>query len=393
MKLVDFLFLAFKNLQRRKLRSWLTTLGIIIGIATVVSVISLSKGMEKAIARSLEKMGKDKIMILPGQKSFSPGTLFIGKPFSEEIVKKIERLPDVIEVVPISFTTAVIKYKNEKVGTIIYGVPVDKNLKSFGYEILSGRHLGKNDKYKCRVVLGYLVAKKAFSKEVEVGDKIVINNYECKVVGILKATGSRFDDFAVYLPLSFVKEKLNIKGIHFILVKAKDVEKAKKELEKLLKRERGEDFTILTPEQFLEQVKSILGILSFFVTIIASISLIISAIGIMNTMYMAVVERTKEIGILKAIGARKNDILILFLLESGMIGFIGGLIGVSIGILFAKVSEIFAQNIGLTMFKAYIDPYLIIGSLIFAFLIGILSGILPARSAANLDPVKALRYE
>ncbi len=393
MKLLDFLYLAFRNLQRRKLRSWLTTLGIIIGIATVVSIVSLSKGMEKAIVSSLEKMGKDKIMILPGQKSFSPGTLFVGKPFSEEDVKKIERLPDIEYVIPITFTTKQIIFKNEIFPTIIYAVPVDKKIEVFGYELLDGRFLSKNDKNKCRVLLGYQIAKHVFSKEIEVGDKIIINNYECKVVGILKSTGSRFDDYAIYLPYSFAKEHLGMKDINLILVKAEDIEKAKKELEKLLEKIRGKDFSILTPEQFIEQVKTILNILSFFVTIIASISLLVSAIGIMNTMYMAVVERIREIGILKAIGARKRDIMLIFLLESGLMGLIGGIIGTFVGILLSYVAEYIAQNIGLIMFKAYIDPLFIIGVLIFAFFVGVISGILPARSAANLDPVKALRYE
>jgi len=300
--IADLVILSLKNLFRRKIRSFLTALGVIIGISSVVCFYTVGKGMEKSIEELLSKMGKDKLIIFPGKKSILMGTLFMGKSFSENEVKKIEKLPDVEVAIPFTYFSTIVCYKKECFGGIVNGVPVDtaEKLGEIGYELEEGRTFKKTDKGKCLAILGYLLAKKAFSEEIKVGDKIKNGKEECKVIGIFKPTGSRFDDFSVTIPFSTVKEKFRIKEIKTIIVKAKNIEKAKKEIERTLKKTRGEDFTIMTMGQLMEYAQQTLGLISLIVTAIAAISIIVSGIGIMNTMYMAVTERIKEIGLLKA---------------------------------------------------------------------------------------------
>ena len=392
--LSDLLFLAFKNLQRRKLRAWLTTLGVVIGISSVVSLITIGTGMEKAIEESFSKMGKDKLMIFPGKLAGSvPGTLFMGKPFTIEDAEKIEKLPDVKFAVPIVFTVSTAMYKGESYPVVIFGLPPEKVSKmgGIGYSLYAGRFLRKGDKYSC--IVGYKLARDVFSENMKPGSKLKIGEISCKVVGIWEPTGSSTEDYAVYLPINVLKENFHVDEVRVIVAQAKDVDKAITEIKKYLKRKRGEDFSIMTAGQVLSQAKMILGIVSLVVVVIAGISLIVSAIGIMNTMYMAVTERTKEIGIMKAIGAKNKDILLIFLFESGLLGMIGGIVGNVLGLAGALLIEKIAVSNGYYLFRAYVDPFVIIGTILFAFLIGVISGIAPARAASKLDPVEALREE
>ena len=393
--LYDLIFLALKNLQRRKLRAWLTTLGVVIGIASVVSLITIGTGMEKAVAESFAKMGKDKLMIFPGKLAGSvPGTLFMGKPFTLEDANRIEKLPDVKVAVPIMFTLSTAVYHGEKYPVVVYGLPPEKMSKmgGMGYSLYAGRLLRKRDEHAC--IIGYKLAKDVFSDEIKVGSKLKIGDFSCKVVGIWEPTGSRMDDYAVFVPINVLKNDFHINSVRLIIVQAKDVDRAINEIKRYLKRKRGqEDFSIMTTGQLLAQAKIVLGVISLVVVAIASISLIVSAIGIMNTMYMAVTERTKEIGILKAIGARDRDILIIFLFEAGLLGVLGGIIGNILGILGAYIIEKIAIMEGYYIFKAYINVYLIVATILFSFFVGVISGFAPARAASKLDPVEALREE
>ncbi len=399
--LLDIAILALRNLTRQKLRSWLTILGVIIGISAIVALISISVGMKKYVSEEFEKLGKDKITVLPGKSQKSMlGTALFGKGFSEKEIEDIEKVKGVEVAAPLIFKTATVVYKDTSDVTFVYGLPVDKMKEIMetiqGYSLEEGKYLRKSKSYEA--VLGYGVAKYEFGKEIEVGDKIVINGVPFKVIGILNKIGSRFDDYSIYIPYDAAKEVLKADEANLILVKAKgDPEDVAKEIEKVLKKDRKrEDFTILTTEELSERIGSILSIITAVVVGIAGISLIVGATGIMNTMYMAVTERTREIGILKAIGAKKIHIFLIFLLESGFIGCAGGLLGITVGLGFAKAAEVFVANYytELTLpFKTWIDIKFLVGMLAFSFSLGMVSGILPARKAANLVTVKALRYE
>ncbi len=177
-----------------------------------------------------------------------------------------------------------------------------------------------------------------------------------------------------------------------------DIEEVAKDVKKELRKDRNleegkEDFIVKSPTQLLESFNTILIVLQVMLIGIASISLLVGGIGIMNTMYTSVLERTQEIGIMKSIGAKNSDILTIFLFESGILGFLGGLIGVIIGIILSKTVEIIASSLGFALLKPYISIWLVIGALTFSFLIGIFSGVFPAMQASKLNPVEALRYE
>ncbi len=394
MNLLDLFYISINNLRRRRLRSWLTTIGIIIGISSVIALISIGWGMQKAVEESFAKMGKDKIMVFPGGSSMA--TSFAGRPFTVKDAEKIEKLPGVRYAVPMAIISLPITYHGEIYLATVIGIPADASNKigTMGYELEEGRLFKSSEKDKPVCILGYRIAKEAFSSEIKPGDKIYLDKIPCKVIGVWEPIGTKTDDYSVTVPLEVLSKNFGISDIQTIMVSATDVDLAVDEIKKFLKKERGaEDFSVMTTEQILNQAKQVLGIISFILIAIASISLIVSAVGIMNTMYMAVTERIREIGLLKAIGAKNRDIMLLFLIEAGLIGLIGGIIGTIVGISLALLIEKIALSFGYTLFKAVINVPAILGVVGFSFLVGVISGVAPAISAAKLDPVEALRSE
>ncbi|MBU1111268.1 MAG: ABC transporter permease, partial [Nanoarchaeota archaeon] len=270
------------------------------------------------------------------------------------------------------------------------------------WHILEGRNLEKGDKYKA--ILGYSFTQTdIFEKRVEVGDKIILHNHEFKIVGFLEKIGSPPDDASAIIPLAAYEEVFDSKDeLGFIIAQTQPGEdplKVAEDTEKELRRTRNvdegeENFDIQTPEQFAESFNVILDIVQIVLIGIAMISLLVGGIGIMNTMYTSVLQRTKEIGVMKALGARNKHIMYLFLIESGLYGLGGGILGAAIGIGFAKAAELLmAIFIGPAFLSVQIDWLLIVATLAFSFVVGCLSGIAPARKASKLNPVDSLRYE
>ena len=393
---------SFKGLSHRKLRSWLTIIGIFIGISAVVGLISLAQGMQYAIAKEFEKLGTDKITITPGATLFGPGASGASK-LTESDLKAIKRVKGVENAGGWIMLQYNVKFGDEKAIGYVIGWPLDKSLKFLeeaqSFEIMEGRDLRKGDRYKA--VIGYEVAKgNLFSKEVNIRDKLIIKGKEFRVVGILKKIGSKIDDSTVVIPIDIARELFGLDSEYsMISVKVKENEnpsEVAEEIKKELRRERGlkegeEDFTVQTMEDIRRRFNSVLGMVSLVLIGIAAISLLVGGIGIMNTMYTAVLERTKDIGIMKAIGAKDRDILIIFLFESGFIGLVGGIIGCFLGILFALAITQFGLTMGFGFLEAKISMELILFAIIFSFVIGAISGILPAIRASKLQPVEALR--
>jgi len=265
-----------------------------------------------------------------------------------------------------------------------------------------GRSITESDGFKA--VVGYSHAfGNMWDRPIQVGEKIVIEGKEFKIVGVMAKTGNPFDDQSIIVPKPILKEILNVEDEESsITVKvAEGFEPADvgKEIERKLRRSRGEKedqetFRVSTAEQILEAFGNIFGIVQGVLVGIAAISLVVGGIGIMNTMYTSVLERTKEIGTMKAIGAKNSHILLLFLIESGLLGLVGGAIGAIIGIGFAKGGEYIGRTaLGTDLLQAAIDPSLLLGALAFSFVVGSLAGLLPAYQASKLKPVDALRYE
>ena len=405
--ILDYFKLGFENIRTRRLRSWLTMLGIFIGIAAVVALISLGQGLQMAVTQQFQQLGKDKIFIQPGAVTMgAPGTSSGVSTLTDHDVKIIDSIRGVERVGGAIFKMGQVGYRGEIKYGYITGFSFEtQDLidEAQSYKIFSGRNLKKDDKYK--VVIGYGLANgDVFQKSVKIGDKIQIgkNGQEFVVVGTLDKIGNPYDDGAVIIPLESAQEALNTTDYDMITIQVKegeDVNKVAEEIKTRLRKDRGEkegeeDFRVQTSEQLAETFNSIFGIVQAVFIGIAAISLVVGGVGIMNTMYTAVLERTREIGIMKAVGARNSDILTLFLIESGTLGLIGGVIGIILGILLGMGASFFAgQALGTNLLKAYFPAYLIVGALLFSFAVGCASGVLPAIQASKLKPVDALRYE
>jgi putative ABC transport system permease protein len=401
----EYFTLAIKNLKNRKLRSWLTVLGILISIATIFTLISLSLGLERAIEEQFELLGADKFFI-QSKIGFltSPGSanLTILTEKDVEFISKINGIKDYSYFVA---ANSKVEFSDETRYFMIWGIPSEHQevyLEVGSLEIEEGRFLKKGDKNS--VILGNnFKTKNLLEKPLRVGNKLRINEEEFKIRGILEPIGNSEDDSSIIIDLESFRKIFGIpERVDYIMLQVEDSEKvleiAERTEEKLRKfrglNENTQDFSILTLDEILESFRNILGIITYFLAGIAAISLLVGGIGIANTMYTSILERTKEIGIMKAIGARNSDILKIFLIESGLLGLVGGIIGVILGYGASKLIEfIIVTQFDTNLLSVSPSLYLILGCLIFSFLIGILSGIFPAFNSSKINIVDALRYE
>lgn len=402
--LKDFFKLAYRSAKKRKVRSWLTMLGIFIGIAAVVSLISLSQGLQEAIAQQFVSLGSDKIIIQGVSSGFGPPGTGVEVPITTDDEEVIEKVKGIDLALGRLIRSLRVEFKEEVVYSYIVTIPDDNEeiklaIEANNYNIEQGRLLQKGDKYK--VMLGSNIAEDTFDRSLILRDVINIEGQDFKIIGILKKSGNPQQDISIVAPEEAVREILDIEE-DFDIIPAKvmageDVaivtERVKKALRKHREVEEGkEDFTVETPENILATLNTILMIIQGVLVGIAAISLVVGGIGIMNTMYTAVLERTKEIGIMKATGAKNSQIQTLFLIESGILGMFGGLIGVLLGFGIGKTVELVAFQIYESyLIQASFSPLVLIGALLFAFFVGAISGWFPSRQAARLKPVDALR--
>ena len=400
----DYFKIPAKEIKRRKLRSWLTLIGVFIGIAAIVSLITLGQGLENAITQQFQALGNDKMFIMPKGGMWGMGA---SETLTEDDLDTISGTSGVKRATGMGYTFGRFEFNDMIHYGFVSGIsPEPDDMALVGeaqtWEILEGRNLRKSDKFK--IVLGNSHTQiDLFERRVEVGDKIKVQEEEFKVVGFLEKIGSPPDDESGIIPLDAYTDLFDVKDeLGFIIAQThlgedtvQVAEDVKKELRKKRNVDEGkEDFSIQTPQQFMEAFSVILDIVQIVLLGIAAISLLVGGIGIMNTMFTSVLQRTKEIGILKALGAKNSQIMSLFLVESGLYGLGGGIIGAVVGIGFAKIVEFgFVQLMGPTFLMIEIDWLLIMAVLLFSFLIGCVAGVVPARKASKLRPVDALRYE
>lgn len=401
----DYLVIVLNGLRRRWLRTSLTMIGIFIGIAAVVALVSISQGMKVSIDEQFQKLGYDKLIIaykgdvIPGMGG-GEGYLTTK---DADFIKRIRGIEDVIYF---NNPTAAIEYKDQKIFYIIIGYPTDEKqvlFDEFLYpDIIEGRKLRKSDKYKVTVGIGYK-EDNVFKTNLKTNAKLKINGQDFEVVGVYDRIGNPQDDMQIYMPEDTMKELFNLGDrVSSIIAKTAPGESPSDIAERVRLqlanyrdvKEGNEDFIIQSSEDMMKTITDILNIIQVVLVGIAFISLFVGGIGIMNTMYTAVTERTQQIGIMKAIGARNEDIMAMFLIESGILGLAGGTVGIIIGYLFAKAVELIAiYSLKVTLLKPFFPWYLLVGSLLFAFIVGALAGTLPAINASKLQPVEALRYE
>ena len=402
--MLEYFRIALRNLRKRSVRSWLTILGVVIGIFMVASLLSLSEGIKQSILRELRVMGGDLIMVFPGELQDIITTFIGGLELSDSDLEAILRARGVGEVVPWRQKAELIRWEDTGKTALIGGVPLYEAAavlqQDVGMTLVEGSWPQRG---KREVLVGNLLPKDIFPG-LKAGERISIKGTNFEVAGVLRSLGNRQDDSMVFMDLEVFGNVTGRKdGAQAAIVKvasgssAKEVaNNIKKELEESRKRRAGAEtpsFSVLTGEEAAETIGNVMAIVQFVIMAFASIAILVGAIGIMNTMYTSVYERTKEIGILKAVGAKRKDIIAIFLIESGVIGLVGGIGGVILGFAAAQIVELYGQFHPILYIKASSSLWLAITALAFAFLVGAASGYFPARKAASLNPVEALRYE
>ncbi len=401
MNFADLLSYVITSLRYRKLRAYLTILGIVIGIASIVILISLAQGLDASIRSQLSVLGTNYVFVIPGSvgaSSFRLGPPVLRGQLTTRDVDAIREVQGVVAVSGnIAYPLAEIEFKGEKTGVSLAGVEPSAFSKfiTTGYD--AGRFISDGD--TSGAVIGWEVANTYFKKNVTLGSTIRVNGHDFRVKGILSKVGNTGpQDTAVYVDQKVVRAMLGSSYARdrvttIIVVTNKDIpiSRVSDEIDRRLQALHkvtpdNKDYTLFTADSIAAQISQVTGILSVFLAGVAAISLLVGGIGIANAMFTSVFERTREIGILKSIGANDAHILQLFLLESGLIGLIGGIVGVMLG---------FATGLLLSVFgvPTIITPELVIFSIAFSFAVGMVSGYFPAKNAAALQPIEALRYE
>jgi putative ABC transport system permease protein len=399
----EYFKIVIRSLVKRGVRTYLTMMGIFIGIAAVVSLVSLGQGLQESVNAQFNQLGLNTIIITPGGSFYGFGA---SAQLKEGDLKKIRQTRGVSDATGMLYKIARIEFNNEVIYKWVMGLPTDSSMDILtsidNFNVLNGRKLESNDKNKATIGILYSEKGEVFKKAVELRDKIKIEGTDFTVVGINKRAGNPDDDSQIYIPLEQARlildapEKYDMFWAEILPgYESSDVaDRIKKELRDYRGLKEGEeDFSIQTTEGLREASGTILSVVSAVVVGLAAISLFVGGLGIMNTMYTSVLERTKEIGVMKAVGARNSHILSLFLLESSILGAVGGAIGIVVGIALSNLIISAASAAGWSFFQASFPWYLIVGSFGFSFVVGTISGTLPAMQAAKMKPVDALRYE
>jgi len=403
--LSDSFLLAIKNLKKRGIRSWLTVLGVFIGIAAVVSLISLSNGLQTAITGQFSgTLSTDVLVFQNAGTGFGPPGSTAVRKINQNDIDIIESVPGVKETIPRLIRMVKFEYNDIATFNYIASIPKDQEKvdmvnKVANLVIVKGNLLEAGDKGK--VVLGDdFIKNSPYEKEIHVGSSITIQGKKFEVKGILKRGSSFQINSVILIPEDDLKDILNIGDEYDIVaIKIDNPDNAQQIADNIVRKIRKdrnekvgeEDFTIQTPAQALQAVSTILGVIGIVVTGIAAISLIIGGIGIANTMFTSVLERTREIGVMKAIGAKNSNILSVFLIESGLLGLVGGIAGALFGLGAAYLlASVASQTLGIN-FPVTLSWPLLLGAIAFSFFIGLISGIIPAIKASRMNPVEALR--
>jgi len=405
--LFDYILFSLKGLKQRKLRSWLTMIGIFIGIASVVALIGLGEGLRGAILGQFGFIGPDVLTVQASGINFvgPPGQAVVN-PLTDDLADKMERITGVEVAINRYIESGTLEFNDRQDIIFAWNVPEGKDRNIFedmiNLEVIEGRLLKDGDNFK--TVIGNNFAKEdRFGKPIRIGNRITFKDKTFEVIGIMNKRGSFIFDSAIVLNENVLVNNFrqDDDSVNIIVVKVKDlksIDNVIEDLEKLLRKERDvkkgeEDFTVNSPENALQTLDSTLFGVQLFISIIAFVAIIVGGIGITNTMYTAVLERTKEIGIMKSIGATNRTIFSLFLLESGLLGMVGGIIGIIGGFLIAFLAAFGGRiALGSDLIQADISLTLVIGALLFSFLIGLISGFIPVYQASKKHPVDALRF-
>lgn len=409
MSVLQSFFEALESLSGNKLRSGLTVLGIVIGVAAVIAMLAVGQGAQESITGSISGIGTNLLFVFRGDagdnvRNPKPLTLSDADALRDQFAA-----PSIQAVAPALQGSGIVSYGGEQTSPQLFGVTPEyfqvRNLKVAEGELITEEHmLGRASV----VLLGSGVAETLFDRTNGlVGETVRIEGQPFRVIGVLESKGGGAfgsEDDQVIIPFTTAQARLIRRStndrVDVIFVQALDgdvVTQASDEIAQILRaRHRtpvgADDFTVFTQQDLLTTFESITGILTIFLGGIAGISLLVGGIGIMNIMLVSVTERTREIGLRKALGARKRDILTQFLTESSLLSLIGGIIGIMLGWFISFIVGRIAEASG-TAFTPLVGMDAILLATIFSAAVGLFFGIYPANRAASLEPVEALRYE
>ncbi|MBM3282377.1 MAG: ABC transporter permease [Candidatus Diapherotrites archaeon] len=402
--LLDAPAFALRNLTHQGFRSLLTLLGVIIGIAAIVTLFSLGAGLTNAVNEQFEQLGANTVYVMPsGLLSGSSGNASTNvKTLSSSLIDRIHNLSEVEEVISNVYSqgTVTVGHQNERIYILSISPDELQSYVNTGFlSLREGRLFSSRDTFTA--ILGNQLVDDRFEKDVRLGSKILIEGKSFSVVGVTAPAAEIAGDPAsvnnsIFIPSKGFNQLFEETDPLFLIVKTNAVEEVPLAVEKitrLLDKEFGRDqkvFEAVTTEQLQEQVGALIGVIQIVLVGVASISLLVGGVGIANTMVMSVLERTNEIGVMKAVGATTHIVLAVFLLEAGFIGALGGLIGLIIGYSLAFLVGYVANSMNFAL-SIYFDPFVALFALLFALLVGMVAGFLPARRAARMDPVDALR--
>lgn len=410
MNLGEALRVALVGLRSNKLRSGLTCLGVIIGVGAVITMIAMGQGASADIKERIQSLGTNLLIVWPGQAR--KGRLWGGVGSRDSLTTADsaalpEKCPSVAKTAPVVQSTQQVKYRNTNTYTAIIGSTSDWP-SVHNYQVEEGRFFNPmEDRANRKVaVIGATVRENLFPATDPVGKKIQIRNMHFLVIGLLKAKGGasswRDPDDQILIPLGTFLHRLSrgtsakknvVHRIYVEAVSAGRIPLAQAEIEQVLRqrhrirRPADDDFNVRTQTEILTQFQGTAKTFTLLLAGIAAVSLLVGGIGIMNIMLVSVTERTREIGLRKAIGATRRDIMIQFLVESVVLSILGGMIGIALGIAGAHLLSTLAG------WRTLISPQSILLAFGFSAGVGVFFGLYPARKAAALDPIEALRYE
>ena len=404
MKLIDIATYSLKSLKHRQMRSWLTILGIVIGIAAVISLLTLGQSFSEQVDKQLSALGSNTIFITPSSGGSLMGgslTASSGKLYDKD-AERVKRVAEVSEVARLLTSRATVGFKDKNLSASVSGIEPGVFEKTTAIKMAQGRFLQDNDRRV--VVIGDKIAYDTFGSRntISVNSYLLIKGIKYRVIGIMEKSGGGFGasnaDSGIYIPFTEARDMFRnslapneVQAIVLSIREGSDlndvVEKIKNELDASHKvKPDARDYSVIDPASIQKAVESVLSMITVFLGAIAGISLLVGGLAIASSMFTSVIERTHEIGVLKAVGATRGDILKIFVFEAGAVGGIGGAIGALLGLGVASAASAFGLPV-------VVNPALMLFAFAFAVIIGLVSGYIPARNAAALSPVNALRYD
>lgn len=413
MKIIKCLKHSFNMVLHSRLRSWLTIIGIVIGVAAVIAIMSLGQGMRQEMTNQLGNLGADlltisagysrgfNMMVFRGRDSFGGGSS--SQATTEEVVvgradvQALKGIPDIKLIETEIRGTAEVTYLGKSGKVSLTGVDQKVWSQITTEEVKDGRMLGPADQNV--IVIGSRLAESYFDQPIGINKMITIEGNAFRVVGILESSST-----TIYMPIQMAYQVLEDKenGVYdSIIVKVKDEDKLNDTIAKIEQKlmnvrhvsEKTRDFSISSNQAMSQSRSEMMSSMNMFLLAIAGVSLIVGAVGVANTMFTSVLEKTKEIGIMKAIGARNKDILLIFLFNAALIGLIGGIIGIFFGTILSGALPALMGEVGFFRGGTLVSVNSMIIAISVSVGVGVLAGLIPAWKASRLKPVDALRYE